>query len=151
METLLAFVIGGLYAAGLYLILRRNLARLILGLALLTNAINLLIFTAGRLTRGQPPIVPQGAERPIGPYADPLPQALILTAIVIGFGVLAFAMVLSYRVYQTVGAEDLNELKTTDDLAFYEDRTPEEQIPDPPEETRRQQEALVAGGHGPHG
>lgn len=114
MELLLALVIGGLYAAGFYMMLRRSLVKLILGLALLGNAANLLIFTAGRLTRAEPPLVPPGAGVPTGLFADPLPQAMILTAIVIGFGVLAFALVLAYRAYQIVGSEDLDTMKGTD-------------------------------------
>lgn len=114
MELLLALVIGGLYAAGFYMMLRRSLVKLILGLALLGNAANLLIFTAGGLTRAEPPLVPAGATHPTAPFADPLPQAMILTAIVIGFGVLSFALVLAYRAYQTVGSEDLDAMKGTD-------------------------------------
>ncbi|MDZ7269029.1 MAG: Na+/H+ antiporter subunit C [candidate division KSB1 bacterium] len=114
METVLAVVIGGLYAAGLYLMLRRSLVKLILGLAILGHAANLLVFTVGRLTPGRPPIVLPGALTPDKPFADPLPQALILTAIVIGFGVQAFALVLLKRAYQTVGSDDLDEMKATD-------------------------------------
>lgn len=114
METFLAFVIGGLYAAGLYLMLRRSIVKLIIGLALLGQAANLLIFTLGRLTRGRPALIPLGELRPDGPIADPLPQALILTAIVIGFGVQAFAVVLIKRAYQTVGTDDLDDMKSTD-------------------------------------
>jgi len=114
METVLAVVIGGLYAAGLYLMLRRSIVKLILGLAILGHAANLLVFTVGRLTPGQPPIVLPGATTPPAPFADPLPQALILTAIVIGFGVQAFALVLLKRAYQTVGSDDLDEMKSTD-------------------------------------
>lgn len=114
MEALLAVVVGGLYAAGFYLVLRRSLVKLIIGLALLGNAANLLIFTAGGLTRGRPPLVPPGEWLPSHPVADPLPQALILTAIVIGFGVLAFAMVLVYRVYATLGTDDVERMRGTD-------------------------------------
>ena len=114
MDTLLAFVVGGLYAAGLYLMMRRNIVKLIIGLSLLGHAANLLIFTAGGLTRAQPPLIPEGANRPVELFADPLPQALILTAIVISFGVLAFALVLSYRAYQMIGTDDLDAMKTTD-------------------------------------
>lgn len=134
METLLAFVIGGLYAAGLYLLLRRNLGRVILGLALLTNACNLLLFTTGRLTRGRPPLLPEGADAPQGPYADPVPQALVLTAIVIGFGVLAFALALAFRVYRATGTEDLDLLRTTDELAAYEDASTAEERDERPEQ-----------------
>lgn len=114
MEWILALVVGTLYACGLYLMLRRSIVKLIIGLALLSNAANLLIFTTSGITRGYPPLVAPGARRPAGPFADPLPQALILTAIVIGFGVVAFAMVLAYRVFQTTGTDDVDNLKSTD-------------------------------------
>ena len=114
MEVTLAVVVGGLYAAGLYLMLRRSLVKLVVGLALLGHAANLLIFTVAGLTRAQPPIVPPGQTQPPVPHADPLPQALILTAIVIGFGVLAFTLVLVYRTYQATQTDDLDDLRTTD-------------------------------------
>ncbi|MBL0225711.1 MAG: Na+/H+ antiporter subunit C [Geobacteraceae bacterium] len=110
MESVLAVVIGGLYAAGMYLMVRRSIIKMIFGLALLGNAANLLIFTVGRLTRGRPPHVLPGELMPSLPVADPVPQALILTAIVIGFGVQAFALVLIKRVYQTVGSDDQDDL-----------------------------------------
>jgi multicomponent Na+:H+ antiporter subunit C len=116
MNFLLAIMVGILYAAGTYLILRRSLAKVIFGLIFLGHAANLLIFTIGRLTKGAPPFIPAGAETLAEPYADPLPQALILTAIVIGFGVQAFAIVLFKRAYQTVGSDDLDHLKSTDEL-----------------------------------
>lgn len=112
MESVLAVVIGGLYAAGMYLMVRRSIVKMIFGLALLGNAANLLIFTVGRLTRGRPPHVPVDGIVPVLPVADPVPQALILTAIVIGFGVQAFALVLIKRVYQTVGSDDQDEMTT---------------------------------------
>ncbi|HOB73047.1 MAG TPA: Na+/H+ antiporter subunit C [Phycisphaerae bacterium] len=116
MQTVLAFVVGGLYAASLYMMLRRSITKLIIGLALLGHAANLLILTAGRLVPGQPPLIPSTSEatRLEPPYADPLPQALILTAIVIGFGVQAFALVLIRRTYETVGTDDLDEMRSTD-------------------------------------
>jgi multicomponent Na+:H+ antiporter subunit C len=114
MDTLLALLIGVLYAAGLYLMMRRSIVRLIFGLVILGHAANLLIFTAGRLSRVNPPIVPEGAEALTPPFADPLPQALILTAIVIGFGLQAFALVLFRQTYRTCGAENLDEMRTTD-------------------------------------
>jgi multicomponent Na+:H+ antiporter subunit C len=114
MEILLALLVGVLYAAGLYLMMRRSIVRLILGLALLGQAANLLIFTIGRLNHNQPPLIPEGAKQMAGSYADPLPQALILTAIVIGFGVQAFALVLLKRVYQTLGTDDLNQIHEAD-------------------------------------
>lgn len=114
MTLLLAAVIGVLYAAGLYLVMRRNLVKLVLGLGLLTHAANLLIFTMGRLTRGAAPIIAQGAERLAPPHADPVPQALVLTAIVISFGVQAFAIVLVKRAYRETGTDDLDALRSTD-------------------------------------
>src|SRR5574338_1140117 len=110
MEGVLALVAGVLYAAGIYLMLRRRLAQLIIGLGLLSNGTNLLIFTAGGLTRGHPPVVPADATQLAPPYADPVPQALVLTAIVIGFGLLAFSLVLAHRVHATVGTDDVDEV-----------------------------------------
>ncbi|GMV43719.1 MAG: cation:proton antiporter [Myxococcales bacterium] len=114
METALAFIVGGMYAAGLYMMLRRSVVRLLIGLVILGNAANLLIFTSGGLLRGSPPLVPDGLTTPPGPVADPLPQALILTAIVISFGVLAFAMTLVHRTHRMVGSDDIDDLRRTD-------------------------------------
>ena len=110
MEGLLALACGVLYAAGIYLMLRRRLAQLIIGLGLLSNGTNLLLFTAGGLTRARPPVLPEGATRLVEPYADPVPQALVLTAIVIGFGLTAFSLVLAHRVHATVGSDDVDEM-----------------------------------------
>ncbi len=114
MDILLAIVIGVLFAAAVYVMLRRSLVKLIIGLSLLAHAGNLLIFTLGRLVRGQPPLIPADATVPNGPVADPVPAALILTAIVIGFGVQAFAVVLIKRAYRVIGTEDLNSMNASD-------------------------------------
>ena len=114
MEVLPALIIGVLYATGFYMILRRSIVKLIIGLGLLGHAANLLIFSVGRVTRGNPPIIGHEVESLIPPFADPLPQALILTAIVIGFGVQAFAIVLVKRAYQTVDTDDFDEMRSTD-------------------------------------
>ncbi len=114
MEFIWAIVIGALYAAGLYMMMRRSIVKIIIGLSLLGYAANLLIFIVSHLTRGNPPLVPPGASAPTPPYADPLPQALVLTAIVIGFGVQAFAIVLFRRAYRSCGADDIDELRTTE-------------------------------------
>lgn len=114
MTTLLAVVIGGLYAAGIYMMLRRSLVKLVVGLILLAHAANLLIFTAAGLTRGAPPIVKEGETALAAGVADPLPQALVLTAIVISFGVLAFAITLFNRAYRAASTDDLDQLRTTD-------------------------------------
>ncbi len=114
MHIILAILVGGLYAAGLYMMMRRSIVKLLMGLALLSHAANLLIFTAGGLTRGVPPLVPEGGMVPPTPSADPIPQALILTAIVISFGVLAFAIVLVSRVHETFQTDDIDDMTSTD-------------------------------------
>ena len=111
MEVLLAIVIGVLYSGGLYMMMRRNLVQLIIGLGLLSHGANLLIFTAGGLRKSGAPIIPEGGHAMPFVPADPLPQALILTAIVISFAVTAFALVLFLRTYQAVGTDDVDALK----------------------------------------
>lgn len=113
MELVFAVLVGGLYASGLYLVMQRSLVRLILGLALLGHAANVLIFVAAGMTRGRAPIIVEG-ETAVQGAADPLPQAMILTAIVIGFAVLAFFLVLAQRAYAVAETEDLDALTTTD-------------------------------------
>lgn len=114
MELIFAVIVGGLYAAGTFLMLRRHIVKLLIGLALLGHASNLLIFTAGGLTRAKSPLIPKTAHRITTEVADPVPQALILTAIVIGFGVLAFMLVLAQRTHSQVETDDLDDLRTTD-------------------------------------
>ena len=111
MELLMPYVIGALYAIGIFLMLQRSLARLIIGLAILSNAVNLLIFTVAGISRGSSPIIGEGESSLTGSFADPVAQALILTAIVIGFGVLAFALVLVLRAYKQTGTDNLEEMK----------------------------------------
>lgn len=114
MVILAAVLVGVLFAAGIYLMLRRSLTKLILGIAVMTNAVNLLIFTAAGLRRDAAPLVPEGATAPEPGFADPLPQAFILTAIVIGLGVLSFFVALATKVYQTTGTDDLDDMRSTD-------------------------------------
>jgi multicomponent Na+:H+ antiporter subunit C len=111
METLLAFLVGLYMAAAVYLMLSKHVIRLILGVALLSNGVNLLIFAAGRLTPDVPAFVPFGETVPKGVIANSLPQALILTAIVIGFSFFAFLLVLTYRAYQDLETDDSNCMK----------------------------------------
>jgi multicomponent Na+:H+ antiporter subunit C len=99
---------GVLYASGLYLMLRRRLAQLIIGLSLLSNGSNILILSAAGVTRGKPPLIAEGIA--MEQYADPVPQSLILTAIVIGFGVLAFSLVLAHRVHHSTGSDDIDTI-----------------------------------------
>ena len=114
MLPVMAIVIGALYAVAVYLMLRRNIVKLIFGLMILGHASNLLIFPVGGLVRGKPPLVPPGATAPPPGVADPVPEALVLTAIVIGFALTAFAAVLVKRVYQVTGTDDSDALRTTD-------------------------------------
>ena len=111
MEIAFAALVGIFLAVAVFLLLSRSLIRMLLGLGVLGNAVNLLIFTAGRLTREVPPIVPEGAKVPNLPFANPLPQALILTAIVIGFAMFTFLLVLAYRAYQSLGTDDTQEMR----------------------------------------
>lgn len=114
MEPIFAIVIGVLFASGFYMIMRRSIVKLIIGLGLLGHAANLLIFTINDITPGQPPLIAATEKQLTQPYADPLPQALILTAIVIGFGVQAFAVVLLHRVYRMTGSDDIDTIQLTD-------------------------------------
>jgi multicomponent K+:H+ antiporter subunit C len=97
MEIALASAIGILTAAGIYLMLRARSFDLILGLTLLSYATNLLIFSAGRLVVGKAPVLREGVEPNLANYTDPLPQALVLTAIVIAFAMTAVTIVLAIR------------------------------------------------------
>lgn len=114
MNLVLAIVIGVLYAAGLYLIMRRNLLKLVMGLVILSQAANLLIFVSAGLRSANAPIVPVGYDVPPEVVADPLPQALILTAIVIGFGVIAFTLALFHTAYLSLETDDLDNMRATD-------------------------------------
>ncbi|WP_447980088.1 NADH-quinone oxidoreductase subunit K [Candidatus Nitrospira bockiana] len=114
MEAVLAVVIGVLYAGAMYLLLRRSVIQLAIGFMLLNHATNLLLFTIDGVTRATPPIVPEEGARLAWPFANPLSQALILTAIVIGFGLLAFTAALIQRTVKTVGADDVTRLQGSD-------------------------------------
>lgn len=111
MESILAALVGLLLAAAAYLILSRALVRMLLGIVLLGNAVNLLIFVAGRLTRAIPPIIPADTKVLEQPFANPLPQALILTAIVIGFAMFVFLVVLAFRAYQEMDADHTDRMR----------------------------------------
>ncbi len=112
METVLALLSGAMVAASLFLMLSGHLVRFIFGLVLASNAVNLVIFAAGRPGNPRPPLIPEGAQAPAGVVANSLPQALILTAIVIGFALLVFVFILFFKTYQelgTVNTEDMND------------------------------------------
>jgi multicomponent Na+:H+ antiporter subunit C len=115
MELILSIVIGVMFAAGVYMLLRRSIVKLILGIIFLGNGANLLILLAGGLTPGAPAFIEKGSVVASTNVADPLPQALILTAIVIGFGITAFALALMYRFYQISGTDDVDQV-TEDEI-----------------------------------
>lgn len=110
MDLILALLVGFAVAVAVWLMMSGNLIRFLIGFGLLGNALNLLIFQSGRLTYAAPPIVPEGAKAPAGEVANALPQALILTAIVIGFGLVAFTLVLIYRYYGAFGTVEADEV-----------------------------------------
>ncbi|WP_341292038.1 NADH-quinone oxidoreductase subunit K [Catalinimonas locisalis] len=109
----MASITGIMYAAGLYLLMQRSFIKLVVGIILFAHASNFFLFSAGGITRAMPAFVHDGNPA-VDKLADPLPQALILTAIVIGLGIQAFAIVLLKRVYNVTGTSDLDQLKTTD-------------------------------------
>lgn len=115
METLLSIVVGCLFGVSVYLLLRRHLLRVVFGLILLTNTVNLLLLTLGGLTRNAPPVIPDGESVPLEVVANPLPQALILTSIVISFGVLAFVLLLVYRTEKVFETMDVDRLRLESD------------------------------------
>ncbi len=104
MEALLAFVIGLLTACGVYLALRGRTFPVVLGLTFISYAVNLFLFSMGRLSVGQPPVISASANA----YADPVPQALVLTAIVIGFAMTAFVIVLALKARADLGNDHVD-------------------------------------------
>ncbi len=121
MEPIFAILVGALFTVAIYLFLSKHIIRILMGAAILGNAVNLLIFTAGRVTREVPPIIPEGADSLTGAAANPLPQALILTAIVISFSFFAFLLVLGYRAFQELGTDSSDEMRVAEPVG---DKTP---------------------------
>ena len=111
METGVVILIGLFFTVAVYLMLSKQLVRILLGIAILGNAVNMLIFTNGRLTREVPPLIPEYLYTPEIATANPLPQALVLTAIVISFSFFAFLLVLAFRAYQELGTDEVNEMR----------------------------------------
>jgi multicomponent Na+:H+ antiporter subunit C len=115
MEIMLAVLAGFLVGAGAYLMMTGKTLPYLFGLTMISNAANLIIFASGRLTFGIPPLVPEG-EKYIKGAANALPQALILTAIVIGFGLLVFALSLAYRSYFVLHTIEMDEMRSSEPL-----------------------------------
>jgi len=108
MELLMASGIGALTAAGIYLCLRSRTFDIVLGLTLLSYAVNLFIFSMGRLSIGKAPILRDGVPATLEHYADPLPQALVLTAIVISFAMTAVLLVIALRARDALGSDHVD-------------------------------------------
>lgn len=113
MELILAILIGILYAAGVYMLLRRSILKFIIGIIFISNATNLMLFLSAGITGGSPAFV-NGQTPSDATLADPLPQALVLTAIVIGLGIVVFMLALKYKFFKQTGTDDLDQLKKTD-------------------------------------
>ena len=111
MDHAIAALAGVFLTASIYLLLSRSLIRMLLGLTLFGNAVNLVILVSGRLTRIVPPLALDGAKAPLEGAANPLPQALILTAIVIGFAMFCFLLVLAFRAYQSLEADNTDNMR----------------------------------------
>jgi multicomponent Na+:H+ antiporter subunit C len=111
MEFILAILVGILFAGGAYLLLRKCLFKMILGIVLLGNGVNFLIFLTGGVEKGKPPVLTESFSG----SADPIPQALILTAIVISFGLQSFALILLQKIYRVLGTDDLESVQNQDE------------------------------------
>ena len=117
MEILISVLIGVLFAGGIYCLLRRSLMKIVIGIMLLSQGANLLVLAVGRLIPLTPVFALSETEVPPVGHADPLPQALVLTAIVIGFGLVIFTIALLLRAYDAVGSDDMNAFNQTDKIS----------------------------------
>lgn len=113
MEIILAVLVGVLYAAGVYMLLRRSILKFIIGIMFIGNATNLIVFLASGVVAGEPAFV-DGAVQNASEMADPLPQAFVLTSIVISFGIVVFALALKLNFFELTGTDDLDQLTKTD-------------------------------------
>ena len=114
MEVLLATLVGVLYTAGVYMLLRRSILKFIIGIIFLSNATNLLVFLSAGLVPGKPVFIDPGGSGTQN-VADPLPQALVLTAVVIGFGIVVYLLAVKYRLFNETRTDDLDQLKPTEE------------------------------------
>lgn len=112
MEWLFGLLTGVLMAGGVWLVLSRNLVRFLFGLVLISNVANLIIFSSGGLTEGKPPLIGQSGV--VDGVANSLPQALVLTAIVIGFGLVSFTLTLALRAWQSIGTTHVEDMRLSE-------------------------------------
>lgn len=111
MELLMAIIVGILFTAAVYLILSKSLLKIIFGTTLISHGVHLLLLTMGGLGGSAPPVLAKG----VSDFVDPLPQALILTSIVISFGVTSFLLVLAYKMYSQHGTDNMDLLRGNDE------------------------------------
>lgn len=116
MNICIAILIGALFTSGIYCLLRRGITKLIVGTMLLSQAVNLLVFSSAGLNPTTPAFVDPETKLPPANHADPLAQALVLTAIVISFGLVIFTISLLLKAHRAVGSEDINDFNRTDRL-----------------------------------
>lgn len=110
MEFLLSILVGLLFSAGIYLLLHRDFVKLVIGVVIIGNATALFLFVAGRIVHENAPFIQDNGLPPEN-FADPVPQALILTALVIGFGIQSFALILFKKVYDLPNVDEIDDLK----------------------------------------
>ncbi|SDI93923.1 Na(+)/H(+) antiporter subunit C [Salimicrobium halophilum] len=110
MEIIMSVLAGILFMTGVYNLLQKQLLRIVIGTALVSHGAHLTILTMGKLKDGAPPILTEGVEN----YTDPLPQALILTSIVISFGVTSLLLVLAYRASKINHTDNMDQLRGND-------------------------------------
>jgi len=113
MEILLAILVGILYTTGVYMVLRRSILKFIIGIIFMSNATNLIVFLSSGIVAGEPAFVDEAVQN-VSEMADPLPQALVLTSVVISFGIVVFALALKLKFFEITGTDDLDQLKRTD-------------------------------------
>ncbi|OFO52742.1 MULTISPECIES: Na(+)/H(+) antiporter subunit C [unclassified Nosocomiicoccus] len=111
MEFLMIILSGVLIGCATYLILSKGVLRIIIGISVLSHGVHLMLLTMGQLKRGNVPILDERVEV----YTDPLPQAMILTAIVISFALTAYSLVLALNNYKVLGTDDTEDMKGRDD------------------------------------
>lgn len=136
MEIMMSTLIAVLMAVSVWLILSRNLVKFLFGLVLISNVANLIIFTVGGLTVGAPPLITDSPAE----YANSLPQALVLTAIVIGFGLVSFTLILALKAYQALGTVDVDKMLLAEQ--------PVDSVPAQHVRTPKQTPATVAASNG---
>lgn len=120
MEILLSVLVGVLMSVSVWLMLSRNLVKFLFGLVLISNVANLIIFKAGGLSVGAPALIVDGGN---GVYANSLPQALVLTAIVIGFGLVSFTLILALKAFQAIGTVNVEEMNLAEKLHDSDDQS----------------------------